>query len=143
MLREYDPQATLAHLAYHETLPAPRKVRAPEGIFLEYAPILRDYADALPPAELEALKDNLLAFPGATQHILEYWLDESMQARWKKDALVPLAFDPAQCARDIALYRSLGAASITNFATWLNADYVRRYGATDSLFTGFAAAFGR
>ena len=142
LLREYDPQATLAHLAYHQTLPAPVKVRAAEGIFLEYAPILRDYADPLPPAQQQALRDNLLAFPPHSQHILEYWLDESMNSRWKKAALQPLSFDPAQCERDVALYRELGAASITNFATWLNADYIARYGATDALFTAFGKAFG-
>ena len=141
LLREYDPQATLAHLAYHQTLLAPRRVRAAEGIFLEYAPILRDYDDPLPEGELRALQDNLLAFPAGTQHILEYWLDESMNSKWKKDALQPLSFDPAQCARDVALYRSLGAASVTNFATWLNADYVEQYGATDALFRSYAAAF--
>ena len=141
LLREYDPQATLAHLAYHETLPAPRQLRAAEGVFLEYAPILRDYAQALPPAELDALKDNLLSFPGHSQHILEYWLDESMQSRWHKDALVPLAFEPAQCTRDLALYRSLGARDFTTFATWLNGNYVREYGPTDALFAGYRAAF--
>ena len=141
LLREYDPQATLAHLAYHQTLVPPRRVRPAEGIFLEYAPILRDYAVALPPAQLQALRGNLQAFPPATQHILEYWLDESMNSRWKKDALQPLAFDPARCARDVALYRSLGAASITNFATWLNADYIARYGSTDPLFGGYGEAF--
>lgn len=142
LLREYDPQATLAHLAYHQTLPAPRRVRAAEGIFLEYAPILRDYAEPLPAAEQQALRDNLLAFPPHSQHILEYWLDESMNSRWKKAALQPLSFDPSQCARDVALYRDLGAASITNFATWLNADYIARYGATDALFAAFGNAFG-
>ena len=141
LLREYDPEATLAHLAYHQTLPAPRQVRAAEGIFLEYAPILRDYSETLPGEQLQALQDNLLAFPPATQHILEYWLDESMNARWKRSERPALSFDPAWCARDIALYRSLGACSITNFATWLDGPYLARHGATDSLFEGFAAAF--
>lgn len=141
LLREYDPEATLAHLAYHQTLPAPRRVRAAEGIFLEYAPILRDYAFPLPEGELRALQDNLLAFPAYSQHILEYWLDESMNSRWKKADLKPLVFDPAQCARDVAMYRGEGAASITNFATWLNADYVARYGATDALFRDYGLSF--
>ena len=143
LLREYDPQATLAHLAYHETLPAPRKVRAGDGLFLEYAPILRDYADPLPPEQLEALKGNLLAFPPQTQHILEYWLDESMNARWKRDERPLLHFDPAQCARDVTLYRDLGAVSITNFATWLDGAYAAQHGSADALFTGFASAFER
>lgn len=141
LLHEYDPQATLAHLAYHQTLPAPRRIRAAEGIFLEFAPILRDYAYPLSADQVRQLQDNLLAFPAYSQHILEYWLDESMNSHWKKAALQPLAFDPARCARDVALYRSLGAASITNFATWLNADYVARYGATDPLFRGYAESF--
>ena len=141
LLREYDPQATLAHLAYHQTLPAPVRIRAAEGVFLEYAPILLDYADPLPAAEQKALEDNLLAFPHATQHILEFWLDESMNARWHRDERPVLSFDPAQCARDVALYRSLGACSVTNFATWLDGTYVRLNGPTDSLFSAFAAAF--
>lgn len=141
MLREYDPEATLAHLAYHQTLAAPVRVRAAEGIFLEYAPILRDYADPLPEAELAALQDNLLAFPPATQHILEYWLDESMNARWKRPERPLLSFDPALCARDVALYRRQGACSLTNFATWLDGPYVAQHGPTDSLFAGFAEAF--
>ena len=116
-------------------------MRAAEGIFLEYAPILRDYAFPLPEGELRALQDNLLAFPAYSQHILEYWLDESMNSRWKKADLKPLVFDPAQCARDVAMYRGEGAASITNFATWLNADYVARYGATDALFRDYGLSF--
>lgn len=141
LLREYDPQATLAHLAYHQTLPAPRRVQAAEGIFLEYAPILRDYAEGLPSEEQRMLEDNLLAFPPSTQHILEYWLDESMNARWKRDDRPALTFHRAWCARDVALYRSLGAASITNFATWLDGPYVAQHGPTDSLFSEFAASF--
>ena len=141
LLREYDPEATLAHLAYHQTLDAPLRVRATEGIFLEYAPILRDYADPLPEAELAALQDNLLAFRPATQHILEYWLDESMNARWKRPERPLLSFDPTLCARDVALYRRQGACSLTNFATWLDGPYVSQHGPTDPLFAGFAAAF--
>ncbi len=141
LLREYDPQATLAHLAYHQTLPAPHKVRAAAGVFLEYAPILRDYAEPLPASELQALKDNLLAFPPESQHVLEYWLDESMNARWKKTERPALSFDPSQCERDIALYRSLGACSLTNFATWLDGAYLARHGSTDALFRGYGESF--
>lgn len=140
MLREYDPQAKLAHLAYHQTLPAPRKVRAAEGVFLEYAPILRDYEKPLPEEEQQALQDNLLAFPPYSQHILEYWLDESMNARWKKDQLPFLRFEPAQCSRDIELYNRLGAKDFTTFATWLNANYVSLYGDTEAIFGGYGKA---
>ena len=72
----------------------------------------------------------------------EEGLNSSEQARLgKKAELKELAFDPAQCARDVALYRSLGAASVTQFATWLNGNYVRQYGVTDELFRGYGKAF--
>ena len=141
LLREYDPQATLAHLAYHQTLEEPTRVRPAEGIFLEYAPILRDYADPLSEDQQQMLQANLLVFPAYSQHILEYWLDESMNARWKRDERPMLHFDPALCARDVAMYRRFGATSLTNFATWLDGAYVDRHGPTDSLFTAFASAF--
>ena len=140
MLREYDPQATLAHLTYHQTLDAPVKVKAPEGIFMEFAPIYRDYSQALPEETLTQLKENLLAFPPHTQHILEYWLDASLVCRWKKDSLQRLDFHPEACARDIKMYRRLGARSITQFATWLNADYEALYGTARPLFEQFGAA---
>lgn len=141
LLREYDPAATLAHLAYHQTVAAPEKVRAAEGIFLEYAPILRDYSVALPEQSVAALQANQLAFPGYSQHILEYWLDESMFSNWKRDALVPMPFKVQECMRDIRDYRALGATDITTFATWLNGDYISKYGPTDDFFEGYAISF--
>ena len=143
MLREYDPQATLAHLAYHQTMEAPLAVRAREGIFLEYAPIGRDYSQPLPADQLRVLMDNLTAFPCHSQHILEYWLDESMYSHWHRDSLVALPFESSQCHRDLALYRSLGAADMTCFATWLNADYQNQYGPADGIFSAYASAFDR
>ena len=141
LLREYDPEATLAHLAYHQTLEAPVKVRAAEGIFLEFAPIGRDYAQPLPEKARQALEANLLAFPGHSFHVLEYWLDESMFSRWKKQALVPLPFEREQCTRDIRGYRDLGARDFTTFATWLNAGYIRTYGPVLPLFEAYSASF--
>ena len=143
LLREYDPEATLAHLAYHQTMEHPVMVRAAEGIFVEFAPINRDYSRPLPPESTEALEDNLLAFPAYSQHVLEYWLDESMFSHWKRDNLVPLPFDTEQCARDINKYRSMGAADITTFATWLYGDYIEEYGSTERIFSGYGNAFGQ
>ena len=136
MLREYDPEATLAHLAYQQTLDAPRALRASDGVFLEYAPIKRDYTLPLSDAQMKALKENLMAFPGHSQHILEYWLDESMACHWKKDRLVPLQMKREYFTRDIGSYRSLGATDFTCFATWLSGNYCSLYGPTDSLFGG-------
>lgn len=141
MLREFDPEATLAHLAYQQTLPAPVNVRAEDGVFLEYAPIKRDYAKALTAPERSALQANTAAFPAFSQHILEYWLDESMFSHWKKNAPVPLPFQTAQAARDLADYRSFGAADFTCFAAWLNALYIDQFGPTDPIFTAYGQSF--
>jgi len=141
MLREYDSEATLAHLAYQNTEPAPVAVRAENGIFLEYAPIKRDYSYPLSPSQLAVLRENLMAFPAHTQHILEYWLDESMFSQWKKDSPVLLPFKEDEALRDIAIYRGLGATDFTCFATWLGARYCREFGATDSLFLSYGSSF--
>lgn len=141
ILREYDPEATVAHLAYNQTLEAPRNVRASEGVFLEFAPIKRDYSVPLYDEALEALLENTLAFPTYSQHILEYWLDESMFSGWKRDSLVEMPFKKEECARDIELYRRQGAASVTCFATWLGGDYVEKFGDTGKVFTGYGESF--
>lgn len=143
LLREYDPEATLAHLAYVQTLPAPVKVKPADGVFLEYAPINRDYTQPLPPEQEAALRANMAAFPGHSMHVLEYWLDESMFSRWKKDSPVPLPFDEAYTARDLASYRAFGSADFTCFATWLGGLYIERFGSTDDIFAGYASAFGK
>ena len=141
MLREYDPEATLAHLAYSNTLNPPLQIRAEKGVFLEFAPIGRDYSTSLPTESAVAYITNLLAFPDYSQHILEYWLDESMFSHWKRDKLVPLPDNFKQCKEDVSFYRSHGANSFTTFATWLNGNYIRQYGNTDSIFTKYAGAF--
>ena len=141
MLREYDPEATLAHLAYVQTMDAPRKVTPSEGVFLEYAPIERDYSMALPEENRRVLEENLEVFPRETLHILEYWLDESMFSRWKRDALVPLPFDEQNCRRDVNLYRNYGARSITCFATWLNASYMKQFGPVEGFFKAYGRSF--
>jgi len=141
MIREYDPKATLAHLAYNQTMPAPVKVKPADGIFLEFAPINRDYT--LPvSAELKSrLEDNLKVFPASTAHILEYWLDESMFSSWKRSDLVPLPFSEQDCRRDINFYRNYGIKSITTFATWLGASYQSKYSSALWAFKGYGKAF--
>lgn len=141
MIREYDPEATLAHLAYNQTVDAPVKVKPDEGVFLEFAPISRDYSEMLSPLLQKALEDNLAVFPASTAHILEYWLDESMFSNWKRGGLVELPFNEQNCRRDINWYRNMGVASITCFATWLGGAYVDRYGPADWAFEGYGRAF--
>lgn len=69
-LREADPEAQLAHLAYVNSLAPPRKIKPDQGVFLEYAPIRRRYDQAfdqqrgpLAAEGLDALDANLEVFP--------------------------------------------------------------------------------
>ena len=129
ILRKIDPKATLAHLAYHSTLKAPSQIKPSDGIFLEYAPISRDYATALPEEHLRDLKENLKVFPANTTHILEYWLDASMFSKWNRNSIVKVPWKMEYCERDVKLYRSLGITSVTCFATWMiNGAYIKKYG---------------
>ncbi len=132
LLRKKDPSATIAHLAYHNTLKAPVKVKPAEGVFLEFAPISRDYTKALSDEQKQDLKDNLLIFPEGTAHILEYWLDASMHSGWDRENLVKVPWNAENCYRDIIFYNVLGIKSITTFGTWmLNNDYISKYGKDD------------
>ncbi len=129
ILKKIDPEAQVAHLAYHNTLEAPKKIEPLEGIFLEYAPISRDYSKALAQdGHLHKLKENLEVFPSQTAHILEYWLDVSMFSNWEKHKLARLPWKKHHLERDIRDYRSLGVHSITSFAAWMNRDYRNLYG---------------
>lgn len=128
ILRGVDPQATLAHLAYNETLSAPQQVKPAPGIFLEYAPISRNYALPLSEDHFVSLKKNLAVFPAATAHVLEYWVDVSMFSSWKRDALKKAPWVQAQCVRDVETYQSLGINSITSFGAWINQSYLTQYG---------------
>jgi len=132
ILRKIDPKATLAHLAYHNTLKAPANVKPLDGIFLEYAPISRDYTNPLSKEHLQDLQKNLMVFPAKTAHVLEYWLDASMFSRMirvGRDDVAQIPWDIQNCERDVKLYTELGIKSITTFATWMiSSDYIRKYG---------------
>lgn len=127
-LKEHDPKATVAHLAYVETVAPPVKVKPLPGIFLEFAPIQRDYANPLDAKLVTHLKKNLEVFSSETAHILEYWLDVSVFSDWKRDKLVKVSCSKEQCRRDVELYKSLGIKSITTFGAWINGDYFQKFG---------------
>ena len=127
-LQEYNPKATVAHLAYVETVVPPQKVRPLPGIFLEFAPILRDYSEPLEKKLKTHLKNNLEIFPPETAQILEYWLDVSMFSDWKRDKLVKIRCSKEQCERDVDLYKKMGIKSMTTFAAWINDDYIHKFG---------------
>lgn len=133
-LREVDPKAQVAHLAYHDTLVPPKNVRPDTGIFLEFAPITRRYD--IPYSEqqdpnladgLHALDANLAVFPAETAQVLEYWLDVSRFSRWKRPG-VKLPWNKDVFLADVATYRKKGIRHITTFAAWIDGDYQARYG---------------
>ena len=129
MLRKIDPEATVAHLAYLTTsLAPPKKVKPKEGIFLEYAPIARDYSKPLEERHVKNIKDNLEIFPAETAHILEYWLDVSMYSKWKRDNITELPWNKEYCDRDVEQYTSYGIKSVTCFGAWINKDYHDKFG---------------
>jgi hypothetical protein len=130
-IRKLDRKARLAHLAYTRTMSPPAKVKPSPGVFLEFAPINRTYkASLLDPSnsrDLDALDANLKVFGAADAHVLEYWLDVSLVSSWKKPA-VRLDFDERILRDDLKAYAERGIRSVTTFAVFMDADYVKRHG---------------
>jgi hypothetical protein len=133
-LRGHDPRASLAHLAYLNSLSPPTRVKPESGVFLEYAPIKRRYdlpyeeqSEPGQPDALAALDDNLAVFPAGTAQVLEYWLDVSRFSKWRRPAVrLPWRRDVLEA--DLATYASRGIRHVTSFAVYVDADYRRRYG---------------
>jgi len=133
-LREVDPKAQVAHLAYHNTLVPPVNVKPDQGIFLEFAPIQRRYdipyeqqQDPKLAEGLPALDSNLTVFPKDTAQVLEYWLDVSRFSRWKRPG-VKLPWNREVFLADVETYRKRGVRHVTTFAAWIDADYMDRFG---------------
>lgn len=132
-LRAQIPGARLAHLAYYSTLTPPTTVKPAQGIFVEFAPIERDFTkfvrDSAPDyeANLRALLDY---FGRDHARVLEYWFDNSLFSRWKKPPkqYVP---DNAIIRDDIRYYRELGFTDIACFACFLGEDYEALWGEPD------------
>lgn len=139
-IREVDPEAMLAHLAYEGTMEPPRKVKPEEGIFLEFAPIDRQWdrplADLSAPGSrkhpmchedvLRLLDANLEVFSAEDAVVLEYWLDVSLASGWKKPA-VNLPWHGDVFVSDIATYRSRGIRNFTSFAVYMDSTYFKEY----------------
>ncbi len=143
-IRKEIPDARLAYLAYADCKEPPVGVKPAEGIFLEYAPMDRDFHIPMDDPSSErnkkqcAYPEPLLRFFGKKDaKLLEYWLDNSMFSGWKKP---PKAFSPdAPVIRaDADYYRRLGFAELSTFACFLGADYRELYGMPD--ITPFAEA---
>jgi len=134
VLRAFDAQARVAHLAYANTLVAPREVKPAESVFLEFAPINRRYdvayAKQTGPADrdgLALLDANLKVFPAETAQVLEYWLDVSRASKWKRPS-AKLPWDKEVFRADVETYGARGIRHVTTFAAWVDADYRKRFG---------------
>ncbi|MBL7647062.1 MAG: DUF4838 domain-containing protein [Candidatus Hydrogenedentes bacterium] len=144
--REVDPQAMLSHISYHSTLAAPKYVKPEEGIFLEFAPLQRDYTKSIADRDaatsrpndqhpdpatnggyLDILKENMVRFGADTTQVLEYWLDVSKFSNWNRPA-VKLPWNSEVFQADITAYRAFGVKHISTFATYIDADYLRLHG---------------
>jgi uncharacterized protein DUF4838 len=133
-IRKQDLKATMAHLAYANTLLPPKSVKPDPGVFLEFAPINRRYdisladtKDAENRHHLEALDANLEIFEPDNAQVLEYWLDVSRFSQWKK-AAQKLPFNSNVLAADLEVYGSRKIRHVTSFAAYMDADYVAKYG---------------
>lgn len=141
--KHLDPAATLSHIAYGVTLAPPENVKPHEALFVEFAPIARMYDRAIddPGAALnnkepepksnhgylDILDANLAVFPRETAQVLEYWLDVSRFSGWKRPAVkMPWSYDVMKA--DANAYAKRGIRYVTTFATWIDADYLKRFG---------------
>ena len=150
-IRQVDPQAKLAHLAYARTLQPPTQIKPVPGIFLEFAPIERKYdvpfrqrempgGGSLPHGRLlDALDANLAWFGREGAQALEYWLDLSRFSGWKRQNVKPLPWHDDVFRDDLRTYAERGVRHVTTFAAWVDADYVKRFGAPplDAYGAGF------
>lgn len=138
-IRKVDPEASLAHLAYQRTMVPPEKVKPSEGIFLEFAPIERQWDRPLSDLDapgrkgrmshkevMDLLEANLKVFPSETAVALEYWLDVSLASGWKKPA-VRLPWHPDVFKSDLETYKSYGIRNITSFAVYMDSTYFNSY----------------
>ncbi|NLG35592.1 MAG: DUF4838 domain-containing protein [Lentisphaerae bacterium] len=141
-LRSSDPGATLAHLAYANTLTPPAQIKPEPGIFLEFAPIQRSFQVPLncqePCADdpkraahaglLAALAANVEVFGCAGAQVLEYWLDVSLFAGWKRENTIAIPWRQEVFEEDLRTYASFGIRHVTSFACWADGDYMARFG---------------
>lgn len=138
-LKKIDPEAKLAHLAYHNSTPAPSKIKPEKDIFLEWAPFLRRWDKPLSDKEarredqvwthgdyIRMLEDNLKVFPAETAQVLEYWMDDSLYSGWKKPQ-VQVPWHKDVFLQDIALYASYGIRNITAYAAYVDSWYLKTY----------------
>jgi hypothetical protein len=134
-LRQWDPLARLAGLAYHATLVPPTQVRPDEGVFLEFAPIERRWDRPITDRAIEShaklldALDAAIEVYGIDEHsqVLEYWMDASRHSGWKRPA-AKIPWHPDVLEADLDYYASKGFRRVTSFGCYLDRDYVAAHG---------------
>lgn len=130
-LKQDDPNARLAYLAYFNCIECPTKVRPEEGIFLEYAPFERDFHKPLAGDAQSAPLTALLDYFGKEgARALDYWYDNSLFSKWTKPPK-RFAVDAPVLKADVEYYKGLGFEEIASFACYLGEDYEALYGEPD------------
>lgn len=132
-IRKVNPKARLSYLAYCETETPPPDIEPNDGIFLEYAPFLRDFSKPVsdsPRESLDAIPLLFERFDKKDAKLLEYWFDNSLFSNWKKP---PKKFTPDNdmIVGDIKYYKSIGFENIRVFACFLGSDYEELFGDPD------------
>ena len=127
------PGAKVCFLAYYGTATPPKKVKPAAGVFLEYAPMNRDFAQpafCVAQAEKENMAALMDVFGRADATVLEYWYDNSMFSKWTKP---PKPFTPRHdlIPGDVKWYKEMGFEHIASFACYLGADFEALYGPPD------------
>jgi hypothetical protein len=127
------PGAKQSYLAYCATL-TPPKIAPRHNVFLEYAPIQRDFHRPINDPdcpqnvkEVAPLKELIRFFGTKDSRVLEYWMDNSLFSGWKKPPK-PFTLDEEVMKRDVEFYRSLGLEDLTSFGCYLGPDYEELYG---------------
>lgn len=133
-LRRYNRSAKLCYIAYHDAMDVPRKVQPLDGVFLEYAPIKRDFHrpinDMDSPenvSEARSLRELVAFFGAQDARVLDYWMDNSLYSNWTKPPRL-FTLDEEVMKWDAAFYASLGFECVTSFGCYLGPDYRRLYG---------------
>lgn len=128
-VRMADPAGKTAYLAYCGTLNTPKETEPLPTVFLEFAPIGRDFDRSLfdPASEKNAAQTAslpaLLDFFGREDaKALDYWVDNSLFSGWK---LPPkqFALNEAVCHADVRGYAELGFEAVTSFGCYLGENY--------------------
>ena len=136
-VRRTDPKGKTAYLAYRRTLTVPRTVRPLPYVFLEFAPIARDFdrslfdpAGARSAEQVEHLPALLDFFGRTDAKALDYWRDNSLFSGWK---LPPQRFslNAAVCRADTERYAALGFEAVTSFGCFLGENYRALWGDAD------------